>query len=337
MGLLYCEGFEQFGPSAGSTQDGVEEKYTSSSNVSGATVEAGRIEGLSLRLGSNGFLKPDGVLSGDEMTFGFGYRRHSGTATIAFFRVYFNSLPTALWDLQQTNGGNLILRHQIAAQATATGGLPNDSDWHYLHFHIKIHPSTGFVKVYVDDVIQISLTGIDTTGEVPEGPATELTRFALASASSCEVEFDDFFCYTGELLQDSVINTLFPTADGANSDFTPDTGSDNYARVDERPMDADTSYVESSTSGHTDTYSFDTLASTAINGIQVNAFMRSTSGSANMRCVARVGGVDYPAGSATSVSTSYRNVRQILDENPDTSLPWQSSELNAGEYGFKVG
>lgn len=334
MALLWAEGFEAFGANAGDTQDGLEEKYISSqSGISGFTVEAGRTTGLCLELDDDVQVKTGAVLSGNEQTAGFGFRRVSGSATIIFFRLFFNALPSALWDLRALSTGDLRLHHQLNIVATATGALPHDGNWHYIHAHYLID-AVGFFRVYVDGVLVINHTG-DTRGAFPEGPATQITRFSILGEGGCITQMDDLYIASGELRINGVVETLFPDGDGNANAFTPSAGS-NWQNVDEAPFDGDTTYNESSGAGQIDQFDVDPITTAEVYGVHLCCMVKSTSGSALCRPVIRSGGVDYPFGSDISISTSYTNVNYVADLDPDVSGAWTDTSVNLAEFGIKA-
>lgn len=336
MGFELVEGFESFGANAGDTQDGLEEKYTSSSGVNDCTVQAGRVYGRCLRLAtSSDIVFPGDIINASELTVGFAVRKVSGTSNAVFFRLNANSLPSGFWGLFWSNSGSLQLQKQETTVDTYTATLLNDNAWHYINFYALIDASAGSIEVYVDGVLRLSFTG-DTVGVGLES-GTSVKRFRLLAGLTTPFEFDDFYIYTGgKNVFEAFVDTIFPTADDSVA-FTPSTGMDNYALVDEVPADGDTTYVESSTNGHTDLYELQDGVPGSIEAVEVNVRCRSTSGSTNMRPTLETGGVEHAAGSATSISTSYVEVRATYDVNPETTTPWISSDVDALLAGQKVG
>lgn len=338
MGLLWAEGFEAFASAANTTQDGLEESYVDSGGISAVKLQAGRTGGLALELTSTStIVNTDKILAGGgaEQTIGFAYKRVSGTGQVILIKLNASSggFATSFWELRQDNAGVLQLYLQLV-QKGSNGSLPNDSAWHYVHLHYLIDGTVGFFNVYVDGVLQITYTGHDTTGTIPEG-GSEIQRIRFQSASTTTILIDDVYVNSGQLLLEGVVETLFPAGAGANTTWTPSAGS-NYQNVDEKPMDGDTTYNQSSGSNQVDTFDFDNLATTDVQGIEVHCIVKSTSGSTNVRPVIRSGGTDYPAGANTSISTSYVSARLKSDTNPATGLAWTTTTINAAEFGIKA-
>lgn len=351
MGIQWLEGFEEFGASAGATPLGLNEKYNSFSfdAASNFTVQTGRVGGLCLRIATSKKIRSPVIAGGTaEQTMGIGYRRSSGSVgTLRPFAWHFNkNTSTPLWDITVASAtGNITFDIALVTKATASAILPGDSTWRYIYFHWFCDATSGYFRMYVNGTLVINFNG-DTTGISPEGPASTIKQFQLEGVSGVNQDFDDIYLCTGDVRQDSVIDTLFPKADGANSAFTPDSGGVHYSRVNEHGFDGDTSYVASSGSGQLDTYDFDDLGTTSINGLQVFCFAKSTSGSANVRGVVRQSGTDYPAAGNTSIPANYGTsggfgsddamLNLVADVDPATGVAWDTTGVNSAEFGIKA-
>jgi len=62
-----------------------------------------------------------------------------------------------------------------------------------------------------------------------------------------------------DFIGDKRVLEQFPTGDGATMQFTPSTGIDGYAMVDEADPDDDTTYIEDATVGHVARFTFPAL------------------------------------------------------------------------------
>ena len=140
-------------------------------------------------------------------------------------------------------------------------------------------------------------------------------------------------------LGDVRITSLPPTGDGADSGWTPNTGSTHYTQVNESPLDYDTSYVNATAAGQSDTYTFPAVPS--INGtiaaVQIRDYAKSDSGGTDkLQGIARVAGTDYlaPAGDQF-IHAVYTGLDSIFELNPATGLPWALAEVNAAQFGQK--
>jgi hypothetical protein len=120
-------------------------------------------------------------------------------------------------------------------------------------------------------------------------------------------------------------------------DFTPSADT-NYECVDESPADDDTSYVESSTSGHTDLYNYTTPSvSYGIVGCQVNTVCRETDGTPfSLKTVCSSNGTASEDAGQAIGTTDYVSLNRIVEVDPDTTTAWTFEGLNAALFGIKV-
>jgi len=233
--------------------------------------------------------------------------------------------------LGATSGGTLL-------GSSAAGAIPASNAWYFLEFSVTFHASTGTVEVFVNDVSVLSLTGQNTIS----------TANAYANAFGINgitngVYMDDIYLVTGT--GGTTTTRLGPGArfwpmvasagDGTNAQFTPSTGTDNGAMVDDSTPDDDTTYNSSTTIGNKDTYNFAALGRTGdVKGVFIRNMCRSDSGAAGVRNIARIGGTDYFSG-AMALTTSYTLQVSIHELSPATSSPWTVSEIDGAEFGVE--
>ena len=247
------------------------------------------------------------------------------------------------------SSGHLTVVRGTTVLATSTLTL-NLNTWYYIEFKGTIHDTTGSYEVRVDGstVSGLSATNVDTRN----GLTGAWDNYSLAASSgnttTGNVDFDDFYiCDTSgsannDFLGDSRVETRLPYTDavsaGSNANFTPSTGTDHGAMVDETVPNGDTDYVASSTVGHIDTYKYPNLTLTGtVRGVQVAPYMEKTdAGTRTVNVVARVGSTNYAHATALSPGTTYAHMQSIFETNPATSAAWTTSEVNAAEFGVKV-
>jgi hypothetical protein len=112
---------------------------------------------------------------------------------------------------------------------------------------------SGAVRVYVDGA-----KVLDLPGSIPSSSANQIGIIQGYGNSSATYLFDDLYVIdTATRLGERKITVLTPTADVAKA-FTPSTGTDNYACLDEAVPDT-TDYVTASAPGATDTYELSDL------------------------------------------------------------------------------
>ena len=135
------------------------------------------------------------------------------------------------------------------------------------------------------------------------------------------------------------VGSLLPDGAGSSTQWTPLSGN-NWENVDDTDIDGDTTYVSTSGVGNLDLYTFnDIVASGAINihAVQLSAGVRKTNEAESKitGLIIRPESTNYLVASGI-VSTSYKYLSHIMQNNPETSSGWTVAEVNASEFGIRV-
>lgn len=274
-------------------------------------------------------------------------------SSAAGYILYFGDSGSDQCGVYLEADGRLSFARGTTVLATTTVSLPS-SGWSYLEAKVTFHNSTGAYELRLNgnSTPVLSGSGVDTCATANNSANTVRFHARPASGSAgpnASTLYDDVYILdtTGsannDFLGDVRVDALLPNANGNSSQLTGSDGNstDNYLLVDESPADDDTTYVESSTSGHKDTYDFPALGYTAASIFlaQINAqAKKDDAGARSIALVTRSGGTDYdgtPAPEA-ALSTSYRNYRHIREVDPATSAAWTQSNLEAAQFGVKV-
>jgi hypothetical protein len=343
MALKFYEGFDYY-DAAANIADG--RKWTTAELVANLSLVAGRIAGQAMRAGSR--------MAGASKTLaanyasgvvGFGARISdygtSVTTKIGLCSFWNNTYlqvgigVNASGQIVVSRGGQTSI--WFTTLATSTGNLIRNA-WHYIEVKVSIADSGGTVIVKVDGEEWINFTG-DTSqsGEY----------FNIIKTGGCfdgvNTDIDDFyFCdLTGtknnDFLGDCRVCTLYPDGDTADEDFTPDTGTDSYARINSETID-DTSYIESETVDHKSIFDFDALPAAdigAIAGVQVCT--RAKKDDSGARSMANV----VVSASSEAVQTAYTLAEQfthnvdLLEDDP-AGGDWDEVAVNAIRAGVKL-
>lgn len=272
-----------------------------------------------------------------------GFAMYLGPTPDNGYFCYFNDSGTAQCGLFLSNTGAVVFARGTTGLATSTEVVPYES-WFHIELLVEIHNSTGSYEVRLNGTNILSDSGVDTQ----ESGTAQATKFCLSgigtgtfNALEQDWRADDLVIQSGagaDFLGDCRIDTLLPTSDGNSAQFTPSTGADNYALVDDSAPDDDSTYVESSTVNHVDTYGFPSLSHTpaSIYAVQVSPTVRLVdSGARSHAAVLRSGTTDY-VGSTEVLSTSYLIYPEMWEDDPDTAAAWTASGVNALEAGQKV-
>jgi hypothetical protein len=344
--LRWIEGFEGFGSSAGSAAVGVSGKYQSFDSDSDFTVRSGRTGGFSLEISGTSTLKgfqTPALATMSTVYVGFAFKQ-------AAFNVLHNVLQLVEGNI--SHGTLRVLtsgewRYHLGTEigttiGTTSGFAATANNWVYVELIVKIHDTLGTVDLVINGASALSFTNIDTRNA--GNGVCDRVRFYGSSNGSDDPTYDDIYILddTGSVNNNRLgaqrVVGIYPDGDGDSSQFTPSSGN-NYAAVDDNAHDSDTSYVESTTSGDTDLYTYESVNSLPnIKGIQINTTVRETD--ANIHTLKQVAksGSTQSDGSAVAVGTpTFRTITRLMEADPDTSSQWTASGLDAAQFGVKVG
>jgi hypothetical protein len=146
--------------------------------------------------------------------------------------------------------------------------------WYFIEAKVVFHSSSGSLEARINGATDILQESIDTT----VGGASSANRIRLRTNTALR-RWDNFYVLNGsgdelnDFLGPIKIENYRPIADDTK-EWTPSTGSDHYAMVNEAPPDGDTSYVEATANNQTDLYKIATPPSGgSILGAQINSHM----------------------------------------------------------------
>lgn len=241
----------------------------------------------------------------------------------------------------KSDGSIHLYRGGTTDIASSSGGIISLNTWYYLEVKITFSNTVGTIDVKVGGVSKISETSLDTSQS-----GNEYIDSIRVYANGGFVYLDDLYiCDTSgaqnnDFLGDVTIKTLYPTSDGTHTDFTPSTGSDHYALVDEAQLTGETDYNESGTISHKDSYGVTTFSESGdIKGVQVTAAVKNAdTGSLIVRTFARSGAVpaDNEGVPGGSISQTLQGVSHIFEKEPEDDVAWTAAKVNAAEFGLKI-
>ena len=200
--------------------------------------------------------------------------------------------------------------------------------WYY--FEISVDSSGNAI---------FRVNGVQVAGGSNAALAGTKQRVTIGTTSTTSPEVwraDDWYIKDDTtFLGDSVVVTRYPTSDTLKN-WTPLSGTDNYAMVDEVTEDGDTTYVSNATIGAQDYY----LSNNAIPGtpVQIHAvglrhFARKDD-TATRQVRARLrSGVATAAGPTQTLGTTYTGQDSIYPTDPATGTAWTQSAVLATEFG----
>jgi len=186
-----------------------------------------------------------------------------------------------------------------------------------------------------------TVTGVDTKNTTSAFEAN--WDWLQIWAWNATTTFDDIYICDGsgtdnnDFLGNLYVESVIPNGAGTTTDFTPSAGS-NYQNVDDTGLsDDDTTYNEATADGDIDLYDMTALSTSGdIFAVQVQAEVRVTEGDMRkVKLLARSGTTTGESGQLSTMNDTYGGREYVFENNPDTSLPWTQSEVDAMECGIE--
>lgn len=220
-----------------------------------------------------------------------------------------------------SSGGTLL----ATSSAIILAGL-----WQHLEIKAVIDNTAGSVEVRLNGVTVLSVSGVDT-----QATANAEVSFITFNGYTSGLTIADAYAWdtsgsvNTDFIGDQRVYTRFVNADTATENWTPSTGTDSYAVVDEAtPSDAD--YL-SAASAMTTVLGLPALAGTVttVKAIQtVHRSLKSEAGLCSMRGgVVSSGVAGNGATVGLSISAGYYN--DVFNTDPNTSAAWTASAASA--------
>ena len=227
--------------------------------------------------------------------------------------------------------------------------------WYWIEFRVLVSDTVGQVELRVDGERWILVTNIDTKpGSVstideisfnsnPEEPITSGGHGAIYRISDVWVVSPAGGGNETGFLFPAVVDVLYPSAEVVGEiDFTPSTGTDNSALVDETQQNYDTDYNEANVATNKDR--LDTSLSVPessfgrVNAVQVNAMVKDTLdlGTRTFRTVIFENLTEGVGPTQTLTESEYQAIFGLFEDNPDTSAAWLMADVEAAEIGYEI-
>lgn len=218
----------------------------------------------------------------------------------------------------------------------------NSLVYHYFEFKFTISDTVGTIDIWFDGVNILSLTGLDTRNG---GTDQYIDRIDFQGSTGLTYTADDIYIgnsvgtdFAAPLVGDFTVETLFPAAEGTPINWTPSSGVDNAALIDEAPgWNEDTDYNSTSTVTNVDDFDYDNLDDNtlAIKGVQVVTRARKTDAGAisfrnRIDSGASIGnGIDHV------LSTDWDTFSDPFEVDPQGGGAWTGARIEAAEYGYE--
>lgn len=339
MALLFYDSFDMYG-----TRDEVQQRWDRAIlaiTQTSFSATAGRFGGGAWRfVNTNGGILekhtyPNNI---DTMIVGFLFEQSSTFASGEILQILSDGEvscnlrfdgPSRTLSLYRGSGTSTLLESSIIDTKV--------NRYNLFEFKWKSDPSSGIGVFRVDEN-----TVINFSGNTQAGSITTVNQVQLVGAQPTNI--DDFYLcdntgsINNDFLGDQRIARLAPIADASPNDFTPASGIDNYAMVDEGSVDNDSTYVSGSIADTKDLYNISSIPSTPsdIRAVQVVGSMRRTGSQFKEWTSVISSGIFETDGTAKNAPYSYAQVYDIHEFNPDTSMDWEEAEVNNLLIGGKI-
>lgn len=214
--------------------------------------------------------------------------------------------------------------------------------WYQVEMKVKIRrDATGSIEVRLNGQTIINETNVRTGGTGTE-PVTEFAIIGPGGAGKTWHD-DTYLCDTSGARNNNFLGDVrnfeqVPEADGFFTGWTPLSGTDHFAMVNEIPPDSNTSYVSADTPGQTDTYLFPLTGATLPITIPCRQALlfaeKDAIGAITVANALRESAMDTsgPTDFSPAVNT-YAYTREVYDANPVTGGSWGTADLTLCEMG----
>jgi hypothetical protein len=216
--------------------------------------------------------------------------------------------------------------------------------WHYFEAKMTIRTGTnGAYEIRHNENSVLSGTLVNLADTGADGCDSHSWGHTSATIAMDDIYIcDNQGSTNNDWLGDSVCVALLPTAEGNQNDFTPSTGVDNSALVDDPDTVANaTEYVSSDTNAHQDFYAYEDLPATGLGtifGIRVvtDAAMVSV-GNRTLKPKFRAASTSEGDGDDFVVDgTGIIAHTVIMEQDPVALAAWTKTEIDGGEFGVEV-
>jgi len=245
---------------------------------------------------------------------------------------------------------NLHLYVGAVEVASSSEAFINDGGYVRIEWRLLVDDTNGVFEVKVNGNSVISFQG-DTDPTIEGHIRFLCLGKPYAGSTNYIARFDDVAINdtTGTVNNSWVgrgyIYLAKPKGIGNYSQWTPSNETyDNWEMVNTVPDDGDTTYVESETPGHRDSYQMETIEDAlgvaigdgVIKAVQHVFKGRYEDAHAAVEPFVRIGATDYDLDPATDMQNAYyRYWDRVLNVNPATSAAWTQEAFDGMEAGVK--
>ncbi len=224
-------------------------------------------------------------------------------------------------------------------QATVSG------EWRYMELKVVVSATVGRIELRINGAEVFNSGDIDIVPGTSTG--VRFVRFGPSSTTANDdVFFDDVYICDdagtdhNTFLGPVRVYALTPTGDVTKA-WTPSTGTDNFAMVDDGANhDADSTYIASNTLDAKDIYTLSDLPAEAVSpsavSITVVGRKDDTSGTAAYAGILKSGVTEVETATKLPDQDYVGNAFTQWVTDPDSGTAWDTTKVNALEIGAIV-
>jgi hypothetical protein len=249
-----------------------------------------------------------------------------------------SGVSTAPSSLDRDSDNTSLIFYYSGGDVRADDCLTPDT-WHYIEVEWKLTTSGngGYAKVYVDgnEVIDTGAVNIANFSFISSYGFRIGVQASTNQTAGNNFAFDDVYCMEIDGVEHTAplgacrVYAMRPTADATPNDWTPSTGSDNFALVDDTDVDQ-TDYVDATTTGDDDHYTLGSLQNTdTVHAMRIDVACEAVDGTPTLH-------IGFDDGTAdeedlgTVATGSVQNFHQTFEEDPSNAA-WTKSSAEAIE------
>lgn len=237
------------------------------------------------------------------------------------------------------DGSICFYRNGVLLYQTVAGVIQNNV-FHFIECWGTLSATVGTINMKVDGVQVAAVTGLNN---VASGTTTFFGMvFGGGMFGSSggfppnAVTIDDMYMTDGNTLGERKIETLRPNADTATKQFTPDSGTTNFSRVN-ATLGQTSTFVSAANVGNTDLYSVNALASVPaiVDAVNIISFAQKTDAAArSINLVADVAAVQIVSPNIV-LPAAISKQNSLMLTRPGGGA-WTAADISALKIGQKV-
>jgi len=341
MSILWADPFIQYNNGQSDAIDGAWAELTRA-NVSTTYIPRADTKSMSITGGTGG----------PAARRVYGTTIAAGTAAGIALRFYFPQLPVSNGHYRLSNFRSNSNANQVYIDCTTTGQyrafngsgtllgtseqVITAASWNHFECKVVVDNTVGTVEIRHNGITVLNLTGVDTLnsgdGNIGQWAFTHESNINGEYpyyVSEC-IAWDGNGTSNNNFLGTQGVYWLRPNADTVDADWVPSTGSSGFALISVTPPN-DANYIEALAVDDTSTFGLQDLPVdvTSVKAvIPFGRMFKSDSGDNNVQ-MNIISNASVASGISRPVTTEPTYWWDVIQLNPDGSVPWSPAAVNA--------